>query len=362
MTNWYDTIITSLKTAIETIFEQKTNKVTSLSSSSTDTEYPSAKCVFDAINNNINVADLYEITSDKGTASASTMNKLYIEVDNNKREVYYTEENNGSYSWHKLDTDILDNLSISWNDITSKPEIPPLQIITEGTAITEDGIYLEIPAPPVLRLTVDTREDEDYGRLTDGLFTSHDYDGTTQGLIGTNMVINWGDGTTESLASNTDFPDHEYDEGGIYNITVSGVTSIGSYCFNNCIHLMNVIIPSTVTTIGERAFAYCIYMNSIVMSEGVTTLGDSCLLGNYNLETISIPASVTSLGTDCFEEADSVTDYQLYWTGDNIPNNASSVLYGYWNSLIITIPNGETNNYRSKGFDSEYYQLQERSA
>lgn len=49
MTNWYDSIVTSLKTAIETVFEQKENKVTSLSSSSTDTQYPSAKCVYDLI-------------------------------------------------------------------------------------------------------------------------------------------------------------------------------------------------------------------------------------------------------------------------------------------------------------------------
>ncbi len=33
--------------------ENNTNKVTSISSSSTDTQYPSAKCVYDAINNAI---------------------------------------------------------------------------------------------------------------------------------------------------------------------------------------------------------------------------------------------------------------------------------------------------------------------
>ena len=36
--------------------ENNSNKVTSISSSSTDTQYPSAKCVYDAINNAIGSA------------------------------------------------------------------------------------------------------------------------------------------------------------------------------------------------------------------------------------------------------------------------------------------------------------------
>ena len=100
--------------------EDKSKKVTTLSTNSTNDEYPSAKAVYDAIHA-IPSPEFVEITSNKGTASASTMKKFYVEVGNNKRDVYYTEENNGSYSWHKLDTDILDDLSIDWEDIQNKP-------------------------------------------------------------------------------------------------------------------------------------------------------------------------------------------------------------------------------------------------
>ena len=75
-----------------------------------------------------------EITSNKGTASASTMNKLYIVPENSKVNVYYTKENNGSYSWKKLDDDILDELNISWNDVTGKPDIP-----TKTSDLQNDG-------------------------------------------------------------------------------------------------------------------------------------------------------------------------------------------------------------------------------
>ena len=69
------------------------------------------------------VLDFVKVTTDKGTASASTMNKLYIEVGANKTDAYYTVENNGVYSWKKFDEDILDDLSIEWNDIANKPNL-----------------------------------------------------------------------------------------------------------------------------------------------------------------------------------------------------------------------------------------------
>ena len=62
-----------------------------------------------------------EIVTSLPTASASTMNKLYIISENSKVNVYYTTVSGSTYSWHKMDADILDELSIAWNDITGKP-------------------------------------------------------------------------------------------------------------------------------------------------------------------------------------------------------------------------------------------------
>ena len=72
---------------------------------------------------NLTGLQAYEITSDKGTASESTMGKLYIEVGTETTDVYYTVEDNGIYSWESLDTDILDNLSIDWDDVANKPSL-----------------------------------------------------------------------------------------------------------------------------------------------------------------------------------------------------------------------------------------------
>ena len=71
MSEWYDTIVASLKNAIEAVFEQKSNKVTSISSSSTDTQYPSAKCVYDAIGGGGGVVVVDNLTTDDGTKALS---------------------------------------------------------------------------------------------------------------------------------------------------------------------------------------------------------------------------------------------------------------------------------------------------
>ena len=65
--------------------------------------------------------EVIKVVTDKGTASASTMNKLFIEVGSNATDIYYTVEDDGSYSWSKLEEDILEDVSIDWSDVQNKP-------------------------------------------------------------------------------------------------------------------------------------------------------------------------------------------------------------------------------------------------
>ena len=84
----------------------------------------SQKLINDAINTQIGTLKsikALEVVTSLPTASASTMNKLYVISENSKVNVYYTTVSGSTYSWHKMDTDILDELSIAWNDITGKP-------------------------------------------------------------------------------------------------------------------------------------------------------------------------------------------------------------------------------------------------
>ena len=66
-----------------------------------------------------------EIGSKPTNASADTMGKLYLEPNNDKIDIYYSKQsgsgNNITYSWAQLENDILEDVSISWNDVTGKP-------------------------------------------------------------------------------------------------------------------------------------------------------------------------------------------------------------------------------------------------
>ena len=89
---------------------------------------------------NLSSINALNIVSTLPTASASTMGKLYIISENSKVNVYYTEQtgtgSSASYSWHKMDTDILDEFSIAWGDVTGKPtwESTTSNIKMNGTA------------------------------------------------------------------------------------------------------------------------------------------------------------------------------------------------------------------------------------
>lgn len=115
--------------------------------------------------------DLIEVTSSLGTASASTMNKLYLiaessSANNDNYEIFVTvrtgTSGNYSYDWEKVDTariDLSDYLTTtnaqqtyvakesgkglfsgSYNDLTSKPTIPSASS-TVPSADTTNGAY-----------------------------------------------------------------------------------------------------------------------------------------------------------------------------------------------------------------------------
>lgn len=97
----------------------------------------------DSVIGDLKTIKAIEVVASKPTASASTMGKLYIVNENSKVNVYYTKESgtspNYTYSWEKMDTDILDELSIDWDDIQNNP-FSPLDFTTDFGVLINDGV------------------------------------------------------------------------------------------------------------------------------------------------------------------------------------------------------------------------------
>ena len=95
----------------------------------------------DSIIGNLTSAELINVVTTLPTASASTQNALYLLSDDGQYDIYITTESNGSYSWEKLDDDVLSDLSIDWSDIENKPSTFTPSSHTHGN-ITNDGKIL----------------------------------------------------------------------------------------------------------------------------------------------------------------------------------------------------------------------------
>ena len=144
-----------------------------------------------------------------------------------------------------------------------------------------------------------------------------------------------------------------------FSVTIpSGVTTLGSSCFNGCTGLTSIAIPSSVTTLESGCFSGCTGLTNITIPSGVTSLPSACYYNCTGLTNVTIPSSVTSLESSCFSGCTNLVDYQLYW--ETPPVTWSSSLMPNNTNTYFTIPNGTTANYTAKGFPSD--KLIERSA
>ena len=64
----------------------------------------------------------------------------------------------------------------------------------------------------------------------------------------------------------------------------NGVTSIGEYAFENCVMLLDIVVPEGVTSIGNRAFSGCTALAEITIPDSITSIGDDVFSGCDFLE------------------------------------------------------------------------------
>ena len=118
-----------------------------------------------------------------------------------------------------------------------------------------------------------------------------------------------------------------------------GVTSIGSYAFQNCRSLTNITIPNSVTSIGNSAFEWCSSLSSVTIPDSVTSIGEAAFYNCSDLTSITIPDSVTSIGEVAFYNCSDLTSI-------TIPDSVTSI--GKWaffgcGLTSITIPDSVTS-------------------
>ena len=105
----------------------------------------------------------------------------------------------------------------------------------------------------------------------------------------------------------------------------NGVTTIGSYAFEDCSGLTSVTIPDSVTTIGYEAFYDCENLESVTLGKNVKTIGSYAFRYCYKLASIEIPDSVTKIGNSAFEYCKQLTTITI---PDSVTKIDSYAFYG----------------------------------
>jgi len=192
-------------------------------------------------------------------------------------------------------------------------------------------------------------------------------------FTGTNMMIDYGDGTIESTTGRFG---HTYSKDGTYQVKIYGITGLGNYCFYGCTGLTSITIPDNVISLGDYCFSRCTNLTSVEIPNGITGLGYYCFYGCTGLTSITIPSSITSLGNSCFRNCTSLTSIiipssitslenycfqkctglismQLNWTtASTILTYNSKWISNTSSTLKLHIPAGTTQLYIDKGYPS----------
>ncbi len=119
-----------------------------------------------------------------------------------------------------------------------------------------------------------------------------------------------------------------------------GVTSIGSWAFDDCTGLVSVTIPSSVTSIGYSAFRYCTGLKSVTIPNSVTSIGNYAFYNCTSLTSITIPNSVTSIGPYAFRNC---TGLKSVTIGSGVESIGDYAFYNCTGLTSITIPNSVTS-------------------
>ena len=223
-------------------------------------------------------------------------------------------------------------LSESEGTLADEPETEPVGADAPGGPL--DAEADDAFADPFLDVEVDAVAEPAVDVETDALPAGDEpQEIVASGECGDNLTWTLDDQGTLTISGTGKMKDYDWGKApwfdsrdSIQRVEIgSGVTSIGSYAFQDCSSLTGITIPESVTSIGYDAFYYCSSLTSITIPESVTSIGQEAFSGCSGLKT----AGPIGGGYD----------YEFGWT-ESIPANA---FYSCKSLTSVTIPEGVTS-------------------
>ena len=117
----------------------------------------------------------------------------------------------------------------------------------------------------------------------------------------------------------TTFSNYMFSKSGLESFEIpQTVNTIGTYAFQNCTALTEVILPVGLSTIGVNMFDGCTALTSIAIPESVLSIGNYAFK-NTGIVTAEIPNTVLSMGEGLFQNSANLTSVKLPEGFDTIP-------------------------------------------
>lgn len=199
-------------------------------------------------------------------------------------------------------------------------------------------------------------------------------------------TVDWGDGSTTSITSNT--LSHTYAAKGRYEIVITvtsghiyftsasfGAASAGTQAnllrtqvwervylydancwlgaseatpqvtFNNCSNLKKVIIKRPeITTTSTSMFASCYSLESVTLPTSLTSFANYTFRYNSLMDNVTIPASVTAL-SGAFNNCVNLKEVHMLPTTP--PTISTSCFTGTPSDMVIYVPTGSRSDYQA---------------
>ena len=110
--------------------------------------------------------------------------------------------------------------------------------------------------------------------------------------------------------------------------------SLGGHAFAGCLSLSAVSIPNDMT-FGNNGFQICSALKALVMRSGISSIGSSMFRDCISLQHISTPKSIAALGSSAFQN---LTALQSIPAFDGVANTDTYQFYGCLSLSSVVIP------------------------
>lgn len=122
------------------------------------------------------------------------------------------------------------------------------------------------------------------------------------------------------------------------NVTISeGITEIGKHCFQGCIGLNSISLPSTLKSIGDGAFYNCYSLTELDVPDGVTRIGNYSFYNCRHIKTAKLSKSLKSMGDGAFGRCSVLETIDF---GENLESVGSSAFEGCTALKHVKFPSG----------------------